>query len=99
MITQYEVPVRLVEALSGIEKELKRISPTLNIFKSIRCLVNYTRNKVAQHDLKLLKKCFFITEKIYTQGNVNMKSAVENVFVFSLSLIMNACNVQERSRL
>ncbi len=57
MINQYEVPACLVDELPEIKEELKSISPSLNIFKSMQCLTNYTIRKEKEHDLQVVKKC------------------------------------------
>ena len=99
MITQYEVPFCLIEELPEIETDLKRSYSTLNVFKSVQCLANFTRNKVVAHDFKVVKKCFSTIDNIYNKGDKAVKDAIENVFVFSLSFIMLGCNREERKQL
>ena len=98
MINQYEVPAYLVNELPEIEQELKGFSPTLNIFKTVQCLLNYTKREIIQHDLKAVKKCFAIAENMYEKGNESVKAAIENVFVYSFSLLINMCNEEERKQ-
>ena len=98
-MNQYEVPAYLVDELPEMEQELKAVYSTLNIFKTIQCLANYTRRKVIQHDLMAAKKCFAITETIYVKGNELVKNAIENVFVYSFSSLMNLCSKDERKQL
>jgi hypothetical protein len=98
MINQYEVPALLVDELPEIENDLKSFSPTLNIFKSIQCLANYTRAKLLQHDLKAVKQCFAVADEVYVKGNAMVKNAIENVFVFSFSSLMNLCDNDERKQ-
>jgi hypothetical protein len=99
MINQYEVPTYLVDELPEMEKELKAFSPTLNIFKSIQCLANYTKNMLIQHDLKTVKKCFEVADEVYVKGNALVKTAIENVFVYSFSSLMNLCGKDEGKQL
>ncbi len=99
MINQYEVPVCLIKELPEIEKDLKNVYPSLNVFKSLQCFANFTRDKVVAHDFKIVKKCFSIIDNIYIQGDTAVKNAIENVFVFSLSFIMLGCTKQERGHL
>lgn len=89
MLNQYEVPFYLVDKLPEIEQELKSISVTSNVFEIIKWLANYTRHKVMQHDPKSVKKCFTIADNIYSQGNMSVKNAIENVFVCSISSVLN----------
>ena len=99
MINQYEVPAYLVDELPEIEQELKIFSPTLNIFKTVQCLANYTKSKIIQHDLGAVKKCFAIAENVYVKGNELVKGAIENVFVFSFSSLLNMGSNEEKKEL
>jgi len=99
MINQYEVPAYLVDELPEMEQELKSFSSTLNIFKTLQCLANYTKTKVIQHDLKAVKNSLTIAENIYVKGNSMVKNAMENVFVYSFSSLMNCGNNDEKRQL
>jgi len=99
MLNQYEVPAYLAEKIPGIEQELKTVSPTLNIFKTIQCLANYTRRKVTQHDFVSVKKCFAIAEDIYVEGNTQVKNAIENIFIFSFTSILNLGSNEQKKQL
>lgn len=99
MINQYEVPAYLEDELPEIKEELRKIHPTLSIFKTIQCLADYTRRKVSQHDLKTVKKCFAIADNIYSKGNRIVKNAIENVFVYSFSSLMSVCSKDVKRQL
>ncbi len=99
MINQYEVPAYLLDELPGIAQELKTFSPTLNIYKTVQCLANYTKSKIVQHDLGTVKQCFAIAENIYVKGNELVRSAVENVFVFSFSALLNIGSREDKKEL
>lgn len=99
MLNQYEVPVYLADRMPEMVHELRAVSPTLNIFKTIQCLANYTRQKVTQHDFTLVKKCFAIAEDVYMAGDRQVKNAIENIFVFSLSSILNLGSNEEKRAL
>lgn len=99
MINQYEVPAYLVDELPEMKEELRKASPTLNIFKSIQCLADYTKNKVVSHDLLMVKKCFSLAEELYSRGNTIVKNAIENVVVFAFSSLMYVCSEEERNKL
>ena len=99
MLNQYEVPAYLADRIPAIVPDLKTISPTLNIFKTIQCLANYTREKVTQHDFKSVKKCFAIAEDVYMKGNSQVKNAIENIFVYSFSSLLNLGSNDEKRQL
>ncbi|MEO5889490.1 MAG: hypothetical protein ABIQ31_04515 [Ferruginibacter sp.] len=99
MINQYEVAAYLADELPEINGNLKKITPALNVFKSIQCLSDYTRNKVMQHDLRVVKKCFEIADNIYFRGNGLVRDAIENVFVYSFSSLFNLTDRKEKKEL
>ena len=99
MINQYEVPAYLVDELPEIENIFKTTMPTLNIFKTIQCLVTYTKNCVRLHDMNAVKKAMDIAENIYMKGNKTVKDAIENVFVYSFTSIFCMCERKEQAEL
>ncbi len=99
MINQFEVPAYLVDELPEIKEELKSITSQQNILKTISCLASYTKKKVVQHDLRLVKKCFTIAENIHIKGNKIVKDAIENVYVYSFSSLFNLCNREEKNKI
>lgn len=99
MINQYEVPAYLVDKLPEIKEELESILPSLNIIKSIQCLVKFTRKKVIQHDLRVVKKCFSIAENFHSNGNRIVKDTIENVFIYSFSSVLNLCSNEEKRKI
>lgn len=94
MITQFEVPSYISGRLPQIKSEVSH-AHTGDIYKSLQVLTDYTKRMAIQHDFNMVKKCMLIVEKIYKEGTACVKSAVENVFIFSLSTIMSACNIVE----
>ncbi len=99
MINQYEVSSYIEDELPEIKKELKEIDPTLNVFKSVQCLTDYTIRKAKQHDFRAVKKSFATAEKIYSKGNTEVKTAMENVFVYSFSRLLVLCSRYEKKYL
>ncbi len=99
MISQFEVSAYLANNLPEIKTELRNTYPTLNIFKSIQCLVNHTRGKLIQHDIQAVKNCLAVAEYIYARGNKLVKNAMENVFVYSFSSLLNASSHEEKRQI
>ncbi len=98
-MNQYEVPAYLIDELPEIKEGLQNISPVFNIFKSIQCLSDYTKTKLLQHNLGVVKHCFLIAEKIYSTGNNVVRGAIENVFVYSFSTLMNISDKEEQKQI
>lgn len=94
-MNQYEVPAYLIDNMPEIDEELKQITPLFNIINSIQCLTNFTRKKIIQHNLKDVKKCFAVVENIYSNGNILVKDAIENIFIYSFTSLLNAGNKEE----
>ena len=51
-----------------------------------------------QHDIQKVKKCFTIAEDIYAKGNAMVRDAIENVFVYSFSSLLNLCSKDEKKQ-
>lgn len=99
MINQFEVPAYLADELPEIKEELTGIAPQQNIIKTISCLAGYTKKKVKEHDLRLVRKCFMIAENMYSKGNNIVKDAIENIYVYSFSSIFNLCSREEKNKI
>jgi hypothetical protein len=95
MMTQYEVPGYITGKLPQLKTEMARHHSTADIYASLQALTDYTKRMAILHDFQIVKKCMTLVEKIYKEGTACVKSAVENVFIFSLSSIMTACNIVE----
>ena len=52
-----------------------------------------------QPDLRVVKKCFAITENIYSKGNKVVRDAIENVYVYSFSSLLSVCKREERIKI
>jgi hypothetical protein len=74
----------LEEALPDILQDQKQQSLD-DIYVSVYLLVNYTRGNIVKGNLTAVKKCFKIADKLYSKGNRIVRSALENVYVFSFS--------------
>ena len=99
MINQFEVSAYMVDKIPEIQTELRNTYPTLNIFRTIQCLVNHTRQKLEQHDIPAVQKCFVVAEHIYCRGNTSVKNAIENVFIYSFPTILNMGSEDEKRQL
>jgi len=84
MINQLEVPMYLEEALPEIGHDLL-VSKKTNAYDIMNTLISFTFKHIKQHDFKIVKRCFKIADKLYNKGNKVVKSAIENVFVYSFT--------------
>ena len=94
-ITEKEVPLILEEELPDITSELEKNSE--NILRIFNCFTNYTKKCAEKGNINKLKKCFKIADKFLKQGNNIVKSALENIFIFSVSSFIEIVSpVQEQ---
>ena len=94
-MTQYEVPGYITGRMPQLKTEMCRNHSSSDIYASLQALTDYTKRMAIMHDFPTVRQCMILIEKIYKEGTAAVKSAVENVFIFSLSTIMTTCNIVE----
>lgn len=87
-IEESEVLEILGNEFPEINSELEKIPNAVNVYTSIKCFADFTRKLVSKGNLKEVKHCFTIAEKMLCQGNHTVKNAIENVYIFSLSSVL-----------
>ena len=99
-MNQYEVPSYLQDALPEMKEALVKVGVLSDLFdpnKSVQCLTDFTLKIAHQHNIKMLKRCFTAAERLYTRGNEMIKNAINNVFIYSFSMLFSECaNRQEK---
>ena len=95
MITQYEVPRYLEQQLPVFTCQPQLVALKMNIYKELQHFTDYTRQAILQHNYALVKRCFRLADRLYTQGDTVVKSAIENTFIFSFSSFMSRDNVEK----
>ncbi len=85
MITEKEVPGVLGEELPELRTELAKNN---SIFKAFRCFYNYTKQCAESGNIKKLKSCFVLASKLFRKGNDAVRSALVNVYMFSISSLI-----------
>lgn len=71
------------------------LGTTRSLYQSIQVLTDYTKRMALAHDFKTVARCMALVTKIYNKGNTLVRDAIENVFVYSFSSMMSACNPVE----
>ncbi|MBC8034660.1 MAG: hypothetical protein H7Y03_10970 [Chitinophagaceae bacterium] len=94
-MNQYEVPALIADELPEVAPDLRFISAIGNVNESIAVLTTYTRKMILSHKFYQANKCMQLACKIYNKGNNAVRSAVENVFIYSFSFIRMSCNTTE----
>ena len=95
-ISENEVLSLLSNELPEMQVEIKKISNKVSIYNVISCFADFTRQLANVGDLKEVKHCFNVAEKIWTSGNNTVKNAIENSYLFSLSSLLDLnCKIKD----
>jgi len=88
MISPYEVPALIAGKLPQIKNELSQKNAGPTVYQSLQALTDYTKKMALEHNFKMMETCMFVVQQIYKRGNIQVKTAVENVFIFAFSSIL-----------
>lgn len=89
VIKEQEVVNILGNEFPTINYDLERIPNSCDVYKSVKCFVDFTKQLALKGNFKEVKHCFTVAEKLLRNGNNTVKNAIENVYVFSLSSIID----------
>lgn len=95
MFNQFEVPAYIAGNLPEMRTELALANASTSAYQSIRVLTDYTRRMALEHEFKTVEKCMSLVQKLYQKGNNIVRSAIENIFIYSFSTLMSHCNSVE----
>ncbi len=87
-ISENEISDILGDGLPEINRELEKIAGAHHIGKTMLCFARYTLKCMETGNLNMLNACFNIAETLLSKGNQAVKTAVENVYVFSVSSVL-----------
>jgi hypothetical protein len=87
MINQTAATDYLLHDMPELSQELGNRNEPTTIYKTLQAFIRLTCKKVQEHNFKAARQCFNLADKLHQQGNVIVRCAVENVFVFSMDAI------------
>lgn len=96
---QSKLIVEISNTLPELTHEITTSINSKNPFAVVRVVTYYTRKMIEQHNDVMIKKCLKLMGSIYTKGNVVLKNAVADVFIFSLDTVFAPCSFTERKKL
>ena len=96
MINEFEVPAVIKDEVPEIE--VSEADNKGSVYKNMQLLTQYTNTKILEHNYNAVKKSFAIADRLYNKGNNIVKNAVENVYIFSFTHMLNICG-KERERI
>ncbi|WP_153798502.1 DUF7674 family protein [Foetidibacter luteolus] len=94
-MNQYEVPALMADELPEIKTDLKHLPVLGNVNSAMRILADFTSRMIKQGNYVMVRKCMRLADRMYSRGNNLVRTAVENVFVFSFSSLKLSCNRSE----
>jgi len=97
-MNQYEVADEIAAEIPEVKPEISKIINLRNPFALVRIITRHTRKMVEQHNDAMIEKCMKLIDKIYTKGDIMIKNAIENIFIFSLDSIVFSCKANERKQ-
>jgi len=88
MITENEVLLLISAELPEINEKPAKVGNNYNIYKVLQGFSAYTKQCAEARNIQKLKSCFALADKLLNTGNKTVVSAVENVYVYSVSSII-----------
>lgn len=85
----------LLNEFPTIATELKQQAGN-DIYKSIRCLADLTGKLARLSDLREVKHCFDIAEKMLAEGNSIVRNAIENTYIYSLTPLLDLSPLKDK---
>jgi len=75
--------------LPGINPELEKTPKPRSIYCAAGCFADLTKQFVQLGNLAEVKHCFNLAEKMLCNGNGAVRNAISNVYLFSLSQLLD----------
>ncbi|AZA48920.1 hypothetical protein EG346_12370 [Chryseobacterium carnipullorum] len=92
----YSEAVReIAEVIPDFENELTTTTPQ-NSYSVIRTFTERIKGMIRQNDRNVLFKSLHKMDKIYTNGDLALKNAVEGIFIYSLDNFTAFCSGEYR---
>ena len=92
MMNESKVLEYISDKLPEIKFDLERNHITSDIDQSIQMLTDFTKRKVVAKEFKMVQKCFQLAEKIFHRGDMTVKKAINDIFVFAFPAMLVACS-------
>ena len=86
----------IVSVIPLAQNEILQPENSGNPIAIIRILTSYIEKMIAQDRGDELRKALHLMEYMYEKGEWRLQNAVENIFVFSLDSLLNACPESRR---
>ena len=88
MILLYDTVSVIQSEFPYLSYQTRNSSNNKNLFHVVNNLANYTKNQLLEHNDRECEHCFKVAYEIWEQGSNISKMAIENIFVYSLSRLL-----------
>ncbi|SDQ71900.1 hypothetical protein SAMN05421664_2311 [Chryseobacterium soldanellicola] len=85
----------ITEVIPNIQNELKE-NRTQNSYSVIQTFTDQIKNMIRQNEKNILFKSLKKMDEIYKNGDIMLKNAIENIFIYSLDNYTAFCTEEYR---
>ncbi|MFI5151160.1 MAG: hypothetical protein ACHQRM_15615 [Bacteroidia bacterium] len=89
MIQESEVLDILGNKLPALNPELEKLGNKGNVYKTVQCFADFTKALAGAGNMKAVRHCINLAEEMLTKGNSTVQNAIENVFLHTLSPLLD----------
>lgn len=79
-----------------LDRLYKRNSLSSDIYNSVQRLLDFSKEAVLDYNLNLSRKCFDLAKRLYNQGDLIIRKAIEKSFIFSFSTFLDKDEVEKK---
>lgn len=84
------------QEITAIIPEIKNELSDQNTSGIIQIFTDRIREMIRKNENRLLFKSLEKMDHIYKKGDITLKNAVENIFIYSLDYLTASCNIEYR---
>ncbi|MCF2446866.1 hypothetical protein L0657_23115 [Dyadobacter sp. CY345] len=96
MISQLEGTKLIESEFPELDRLYKRNSLSSDIYNSVQRLLDFSKEAVLDYNLNLSRKCFDLAKRLYNQGDLIIRSAIEKSFISSFSTFLQKDEVEKK---
>ena len=88
MLRECEVRYLICQDVPALSVELSYIKDQNDVYGLIECLTGYTKTLINQDKINEVEQCFKAAYELLHEGNRLIQLAVENIFIYSVSHLL-----------
>lgn len=96
MISQLEGTKLIESEFPELNRLYKRNSLSSDIYNSVQRLLDFSKEAVLDYNLNLSRKCFDLAKRLYNQGDLIIRNAIEKSFISSFSTFLQKDEIEKK---